>query len=115
MSTTIDAQGRIDGSRITVHDVYYYLKHYRPHTEIALILGLFPDDILAAIRYIEEHKEECEAVYQRVEERNARGNPPEVLAKLAESQAKLKAWRAEREAAKAREANGEGTAGGRAS
>ena len=98
MTTTITEQGRINGSRITVHDVYYYLEHSRPHTEVALILGLFPDDVLAAIHYIEEHKEECERVYRHVEERNARGNPPEILAKLEQSRAKVQAWWAERQA-----------------
>jgi uncharacterized protein (DUF433 family) len=113
MSTTITEKGRINGSRITVHDVYYYLKNYRPHTEIALILGLFPDDVLAAIHYIEEHRDECEAVYQRVEERIAGGNPPEIIAKLADTRAKMQAWLADRHKAKEQELNGEGNSRGR--
>jgi uncharacterized protein (DUF433 family) len=113
MSTTITENGRINGTRITVHDVYYYLKNHRPHTEIALILGLFPDDVLTAIHYIEEHREECEAVYQRVEERIARGNPPEMMAKLEQTRAKMAAWKAERQSSREQELDGEGNSHGR--
>ena len=97
MQTTINDHGRINGSRITVHDVFYYLKRGRPHTEIGLILGLFPEEVLGAIGYIEQHKTEVEEVYREVEERNARGNPPEIQAKLRESRAKMQAWREERQ------------------
>lgn len=113
MSTFITDTGRINGTRITVHDVYAYLKAYRPHTEIALILGLFPDDVLAAIRYIEEHKEECERVYQYVETRNAKGNPPEILAKLEQTRAKMAAWKAERHRIREQDVNSEGNSRGR--
>ncbi len=89
MQTTITDQGRINGTRITVHDVYYYLKRGRPHTEISLILGLFPEDVLAAIGYIEKHKEEVEDVYRDVEERNARGNPPGIQVKLEATHARF--------------------------
>jgi uncharacterized protein (DUF433 family) len=97
MQTTITDHGRINGSRITVHDVFYYLKRGRPHTEIGLILGLFPDEILGAIGYIEQHKAEVEEVYRKAEERNARGNPPEIEVKLQESRSKMQAWREERQ------------------
>jgi uncharacterized protein (DUF433 family) len=113
MEPTITENGRINGSRITVHDVYYYLKRGRPHTEIALILGLFPDDVLAAIGYIQQHKAEVEEVYREVEERNARGNPPEIQAKLEASHAKLMAWVEERRMGRTLERNGEGNPGGR--
>ena len=89
MEPTITERGRIDGTRITVHDVYYYLMRGRPHTEIALILGLFPEDVLAAIGYIEQHKAEVEEVYRQVEVRNARGNPPEIQAKLEATHARF--------------------------
>lgn len=72
MKTTITPQGRIAGSRISVHDVYYYLKSNTPHTEIALILGLYPEDVLAAIHYIVEHDAEMERIYQAVEARAPR-------------------------------------------
>jgi uncharacterized protein (DUF433 family) len=101
MQTTISDHGRINGSRITVHDVFYYLKRGRSHTEIGLILGLFPDEVRCAIGYIEQHKAEVEEVYRKAEERNARGNPPEIEAKLQESRAKMQAWREERQKANA--------------
>ena len=100
MKTRITSDGRIEGTRITVHDVYYYLKHHRPHTEIALMLGVFPDDILDAIHYIVEHRDAVEANYQAVEERNARGNPPEIEAILQESRAKMQRWLQERRQAR---------------
>jgi hypothetical protein len=55
---------------------------------IAEILPVTVEQIRAAMQYIEEHKEEVMAVHRQIEERIARGNPPEVEAKLAESRAK---------------------------
>jgi uncharacterized protein (DUF433 family) len=108
MPVPISSDGRIDGTRISVHDVYYYLKRGRPHTEIALILGLYPDDILEAIGYIVSHRPEMEAVYQQVEELNAKGNPPEIEEKRQQSRAKLNRWLEERRRQLSAESNGEG-------
>src|SRR5438105_15229404 len=74
---------RIAGTRITVYDIVHYLEdgdwHY---TEIAEVLRLTPEHVLAAIKYIDEHKEEVMAVHRQIEDRMARGNPPEFQATL---------------------------------
>jgi uncharacterized protein (DUF433 family) len=83
---------RIAGTRITVYDIAHYLEAGDWNvTEIAEILQLTEEQVLAAIAYIEEHKAEVMAVHQEIEERIAQGNPPEVEAKLAATRAKMQA------------------------
>jgi uncharacterized protein (DUF433 family) len=95
MEITIIDRGRgpeIKGTRITVYDVFdYSRKGWQPNS-IALLFGLCTDQILAAMKYIEEHKDEVMKVYQKLLERDAQGNPPEVEARLRESRAKIDAW-----------------------
>jgi uncharacterized protein (DUF433 family) len=80
---------RIAGTRITVYDVFHYLEAGRwTPAEIAEALRLSPEQLDAAIEYIDEHRDEMMAVHRRIEERNARGNPPEVEAKAQESHAR---------------------------
>jgi uncharacterized protein (DUF433 family) len=71
----------IAGSRITVYDVMDYHKAGWQPTEIAQLFHLTPRQIEVAIEYIEAHKDEILEVYQRILERDARGNPPELQAK----------------------------------
>lgn len=99
---------RLANSRINVYDVVHYLEHGRSANYIALVLGITLAETQALIRYIEEHKEEVMAVHRKIEERIAKGNPPEVQAKLKASHAKLVALRAELEQKRPREeSNGE--------
>jgi uncharacterized protein (DUF433 family) len=99
---------RIAGTRITVFDVYHYLEgNWRPEA-IAELFHLSQEQIQAAVDYIESHKEAVLAVHRQIEERIARGNPPEVLAKMEASRRKMEAWKEERRRAKSQEGNGEG-------
>jgi uncharacterized protein (DUF433 family) len=82
-------QNRIAGTRITVWDVLHYLETGWSQPEIAGTLYLSDAQIAAVARYIEEHKEELMAVHRQIEARKARGNPPEITAKLAQSRTKL--------------------------
>jgi uncharacterized protein (DUF433 family) len=85
MQAFIHNRGRgpeIYGTRITVYDIMDYLKLGWHHTAIASWLRISSYQVLAAIKYIEEHKEEVEAEYKIILEREARCNPPEVQAKL---------------------------------
>jgi hypothetical protein len=59
------------------------------HARIATWFRISSAQVLAAIRYIEEHKEEVVADYQKILERNARGNPPEIRARLEETHARV--------------------------
>ena len=85
MSTAIINRGRgpeIEGSRITVYDVLAETQAGVPLEQLAKEWGLQVEQIQAALKYIEEHKEEVLANYRKIQERNARGNPPELQAKL---------------------------------
>jgi uncharacterized protein (DUF433 family) len=83
---------RIEGSRIGVYDVmdYWPDKGYSIE-QIAEMFRLVPDQIRVAIRYIEEHREEVEATYRQILERDARGNSPEVEAKILANRPKVRA------------------------
>ncbi len=105
---------RIDGTRITVWDITHYLESGRwTHQQIAEILRLTQEQVETAVQYIQENKEEVWRVHRQIEERHARGNPPEVEARLNESHAQLLAWLEEKKRRNSGEANGEGHLGGR--
>ena len=114
MKDLVTPEGRLKTSRINCHDVYHYLKNNRPHTEIAIALQVFPEDVLALIYYIVEHEEEVEANWQAFEAMVAKGNPPEVLAKIEQSRQKLERMREAILQRKAQEASrGQGPVDGR--
>src|SRR5713101_6059158 len=81
----------IAGTRITVYDVWDYLKEGCHHTAIATTLRISSAQVQAAILYIDEHKEEVLAEYQKMLDREAQGNSPEIKNKLQASHAKLQA------------------------
>jgi uncharacterized protein (DUF433 family) len=111
MSAAI-VNNRIEGTRITVWDVYHYLESGHWTTaQIAEILRLSVDQVESAMRYIEENKEEVLKVHRQIEERIARGNPPEIEAMAKESHARLLAWIEERRRQKNTEVNGAGHPG----
>jgi uncharacterized protein (DUF433 family) len=73
------------GTRTTVYDVIPYWLGGHDAEYIARAMGHQPEQIAALIRYIEDHQEEVMVVHRRIEERIARGNPPEVEEKLKRS------------------------------
>lgn len=83
---------RIEGSRIGVYDVmdYWPDKGYSVE-QIAAMFRLKPEQIRAAIQYIEEHRAEVEATYREIIARHARGNPPEIESKLLANRPKIRA------------------------
>lgn len=73
----------ISGTRITVYDVMDYYTTGWHRDEIAALFRLASRDIQAAIDYIEAHKEEVTADYQKILDRHANYMyPPEVQAKI---------------------------------
>src|SRR5712691_10473666 len=87
MGAKIIDRGRgpeIEGTRITVYDVVDYLQEGWRYDQIAGLFRLPPDDIQAAIQYIEAHKEDVMAAYWRIlaRHRNVQYSP-KVQAKLA--------------------------------
>jgi len=90
----------IAGTRITVYDILDYTSiNWHPNS-IAILFHLSTEEVLCAIRYIEEHKGEVMAEYQEILERCARGNPPELQAKLDANHAKFMKMMEERWEAK---------------
>jgi len=92
MQPIIRDRGRgpeIAGSRITVYDVLAETQAGASPEQLAQEWNLQVEQIEAALRYIEEHKEEVLADYQAIKARHARGNPPEIQAKIAASHAKF--------------------------
>lgn len=87
---TIINRGRgpeIAGTRITVYDVMDYLKHGWHRDRIAALFRLSSQDVQAAIDYIEQHRNEVEADYDRILERQrTHTNPPEWEARIEQSQ-----------------------------
>ena len=72
----------IAGTRITVYDVLDHHKEGWPAKEIAWLFHLSTAQVDAAVRYIQEHKGEVMEAHERILDRDARGNPPELQAKL---------------------------------
>ncbi len=103
MNTIIIDRGRgpeIAGTRITLYDVWDYAKLGHDHTYIAVVLGLSSAQVLAALEYLEQHKEEVLADYQKIIDRALQGHPPEVQAKLDGIHAKYeKLWEERRKKA----------------
>jgi uncharacterized protein (DUF433 family) len=103
----------IDGTRITIYDILDYVTDNWHHTAIAAWLRISSEEVLAAMKYIEEHKEEVMANYQKILDRCARGNPPELQAKLDATHAKYQELWADRlRASQTAEHNHEGNPGG---
>jgi uncharacterized protein (DUF433 family) len=95
MSGTI-VNNRIAGTRITVWLVLHYLEGGWSRREIAELFELSEDQIQAAMDYIEANREYVMQVHREIEERIARGNPPEIEAKLVQTRAKMRVWLEER-------------------
>jgi uncharacterized protein (DUF433 family) len=98
----------IAGSRITVYDVLDYLNEGWPSKEIAWLVHLSTAQVDVAVHYIEEHKDEVMADYQEMLAGDARGNPPELQAKLDAGHERFLAMVREFREAKSREAGDAG-------
>jgi len=79
----------IEGTRITVYDVYEYYQHGWSALRIACEFRLGTPQVDAAITYIESHRPQVEAEYAKMVERCRRGNSPEVRALIPQLRANL--------------------------
>jgi uncharacterized protein (DUF433 family) len=102
----------IAGTRITVYDVIPYHQAGWHRDRIAVTLSLSSHQVEAALSYIEEHRDEVMASYERSMERIHRGNPPELQAKLDAGHERFLAMVRERRAAKEQEVRNAGRSGG---
>jgi uncharacterized protein (DUF433 family) len=80
----------IKDTRITVYDILDYLLLGWPHTRIAALFRVSPYEVLAAMECIRENKAEVIAEYAKMLEREKRGNPPELQARLDASTKRFK-------------------------
>jgi uncharacterized protein (DUF433 family) len=90
----------IKGTRLTVYDIIpYRLNGDTPEQVVEILTGyhglISAAHIEALYRYMDEHHDEVMAVHRKIEERIARGNPPEIEAKLREASARFQARLAE--------------------
>jgi uncharacterized protein (DUF433 family) len=90
MSGMVDARGRIVGTRITVYDVLTYASNRRHPSSIGEALGVSTAQVQAALHYFTENREDVLKNYRVALARIARGNPPEVEAKLRQSHERMK-------------------------
>jgi uncharacterized protein (DUF433 family) len=93
MEAAIINRGRgpeIAGTRITVYTIIDYLNLGWHRDLIAVELGLSSQQVQAVIDYIDSHKDDVMAAYQRIVERSTNAkNSPEIEEKLRDSHAKL--------------------------
>jgi uncharacterized protein (DUF433 family) len=85
MSNPISDRGRgpeIAGTRITVYDVLAETEAGATPEQLAEWYGLELAQIQAALRYIDEHREEVRKDYEEIKARHARGHSPEVRAQV---------------------------------
>ena len=68
------------GTRVTIYTLFVdFLNSTLTEAEICGFYNIPPQQVSAARAYILHHYDEVMAVHQRIEERIARGNPPEVV------------------------------------
>jgi uncharacterized protein (DUF433 family) len=84
--------GRIDGTRISVWAVLNYLDHGCTADEICRWLPITEEQLSATVEYIEANREYVMQVHRQIEDRNARGNSPDVEAKLKRTEARMQQW-----------------------
>jgi uncharacterized protein (DUF433 family) len=97
--------------RITVYDIIPYMQRGYSPAGIADAFGISLAQVEALLRYIEEHKEEVMEENRKIEERIARGNPPEIEEKRKQSHARMLALREELLRRRSREQSNEGNPG----
>ena len=102
----------VAGTRITVYDVLDYHKAGMHRDLIADTLELSSQQVEVTIRYIDEHRDEVMVDYAEMLARDARGNPPELQAKLDGAHERLQAKLRELREAKNREAQDARHSGG---
>lgn len=68
--------------RITIFDLIPYLQAGYSPESITGVLPISLDEVHALTKYLDDHRDEVLAMNVRIEERIARGNPPEVVERL---------------------------------
>lgn len=85
----------IRGTRLTLYHIMDDYVARRPVEQVAEFYKLPVGDVVAAYSYIQQHEAEMKPQYEKMLERNRRGNPPHIEAILAKSHEKLMRRKAE--------------------
>ena len=94
-SDLIHDGGRFVGTRTTVyHLMPYFLDPGMTEGAIARLKEVTPEQVAAARAYVLQHPDEVLAQHLKIEERIAKGNPPEVIAAMERSSALFAEFRA---------------------
>ena len=94
MTPTINPNGWIAGTRTSVYEIVPYLEFGRfTLEEIAQYTAISMEELQVALKYIEENRAEVMRVNREIDERHARGNPPEIQAKIEQATANAKQFR----------------------
>jgi len=79
----------IKGTRITVYSILDYIIEGWHCERIADFFQVHPEEVAAAMEYIREHTLEVLHEYVKILERDERGNPPELQARIDANHAKF--------------------------
>jgi uncharacterized protein (DUF433 family) len=82
----------IEGTRVTVYVVFEYVQAGRAPEWIAGNLRVSVEQVQAAMKFIEEHKDEVESAYKKAQERIEQGNPEWADRRLTENRVKFEAF-----------------------
>jgi len=88
---------KIEGTRITVYAIFEYLEKGHSREWIATCLGLSSRQVQAAMDYIEEHRADVQAEYEKIAERITKGNPPSIEQRLQKARDKFQQLMAHRQ------------------
>ncbi len=86
---------KIEGTRITVYTVLEHLRDGRSREWIAVFFHLSSAQVQAAMDYIRDNEAAVNTEYEKIMARIAKGNPPDVVAKLQANHELVKARLAE--------------------
>jgi uncharacterized protein (DUF433 family) len=93
MDAEIIDRGRgpeLKGTRVTVYRIMDFVREGSTAEEIADQLNLTAEQVQAALAYIDAHQASVDLEYARILERVNQGNPPEIDAGAAKTEAELK-------------------------
>ena len=82
MKPTIMSNHKLSTVRVSVYDVYYWQIHGCSDEENMQENNITREELQAALDFIAANRELVHQGHLAIEERNARGNSPEVLAKI---------------------------------
>ena len=92
MSARVIEYGKIEGTRTTVYHVLDYSTMNWTPEQITEWLPITVEQVNAALEYIEANKTHVMAEYQKMLDRCARGNPPEIEERLNKRRVLMRAW-----------------------